>query len=42
MTSYMMTKSPVGELLLVGEETADGAALTSVSMTGQRYAPRTG
>ena len=40
MTSYMMNKSPVGELLLVGEETADGAALTSVSMTGQRYAPR--
>jgi hypothetical protein len=25
MTSYMMTKSPVGELLLVGEETTDGA-----------------
>lgn len=39
MTSYMMTKSPVGELLLVGEETTDGVALTSVSMTGQRYAP---
>ena len=40
MTSYMMTKSPVGELLLVGEETTDGVALTSVSMPGQRYAPR--
>jgi methylated-DNA-[protein]-cysteine S-methyltransferase len=38
MTSYMMTKSPVGELLLVGEETTNGVALTSVSMTGQRYA----
>jgi methylated-DNA-[protein]-cysteine S-methyltransferase len=39
MTSYLMTKSPVGELLLVGEETTNGVALTSVSMTGQRYAP---
>jgi methylated-DNA-[protein]-cysteine S-methyltransferase len=38
MTSYMMTKSPVGELLLAGEETTDGVALTSVSMSGQRYA----
>ncbi len=43
MTSYMMTQSPVGELLLVGEETTDGVGpvtLTSVSMTGQRYVPR--
>ena len=39
MTSYMMTKSPVGELLLAGEETTDGVTLASVSMTGQRYAP---
>jgi methylated-DNA-[protein]-cysteine S-methyltransferase len=38
MTSYMMTKSPVGELLLVGEETTNGVVLTSVSITGQRYA----
>jgi methylated-DNA-[protein]-cysteine S-methyltransferase len=39
MTSYLMTNSPVGELLLVGEETEAGTTLTSVSMTGQRYAP---
>jgi methylated-DNA-[protein]-cysteine S-methyltransferase len=39
MTSYVTTPSPVGELLLVGEETPDGLALTSVSMTGQRNAP---
>ena len=42
MTSYMMTNSPVGELLLIGEETTNGVALTSVSMTGQRTAPRPG
>jgi methylated-DNA-[protein]-cysteine S-methyltransferase len=39
MTSYMTTPSPVGELLLVGEEIPGGVALTSVSMTGQRNAP---
>ena len=42
MTIYQTLNSPVGELLLVGEETRDGAgpvALTSVSMTGQRNAP---
>jgi methylated-DNA-[protein]-cysteine S-methyltransferase len=39
MTSYTTLHSPVGELLLAGEETNDGIALTSVSMPGQRYAP---
>jgi methylated-DNA-[protein]-cysteine S-methyltransferase len=39
MNIYTTTKSPVDELLLVGEETADGVRLTSVSMTGQRNAP---
>jgi methylated-DNA-[protein]-cysteine S-methyltransferase len=37
---YLILDSPVGELLLVGEETRDGVALTSVSFTGQRHAPR--
>jgi methylated-DNA-[protein]-cysteine S-methyltransferase len=36
MNTYMTLDSPVGELLLTG----DGIALTSVSMAGQRYAPR--
>jgi methylated-DNA-[protein]-cysteine S-methyltransferase len=40
MTIYMTLNSPVGELLLAGEETMLGVALTSVSMTGQRNAPR--
>ena len=40
MSIYLTQGSPVGELLLVGEPTRDGVALTSVSMTGQRYAPR--
>jgi methylated-DNA-[protein]-cysteine S-methyltransferase len=40
MTSYTTTGSPVGELLLTGEQTPGGLALTSVSMTGQRTAPR--
>jgi methylated-DNA-[protein]-cysteine S-methyltransferase len=40
MTSYETMPSPVGELLLAGEQTRDGLALTSVSMTGQRNAPR--
>jgi methylated-DNA-[protein]-cysteine S-methyltransferase len=39
MTSYTTLNSPVGELLLVGEDTADGVALTSVSLPGQRNAP---
>jgi methylated-DNA-[protein]-cysteine S-methyltransferase len=40
MTSYATIDSPVGELLLVGEETTDGIALTSLSMSGQRNAPK--
>jgi len=40
MTSYTTTQSPVGELLLVGDQTRDGVALTSLSMPGQRNAPR--
>jgi methylated-DNA-[protein]-cysteine S-methyltransferase len=39
MTVYTTMESPVGALLLVGQKTADGVALTSVSMDGQRYAP---
>src|SRR5579864_2156847 len=39
MTSYTTLNSPVGELLLVGEDTADGVALTSVSLPGQRNVP---
>jgi methylated-DNA-[protein]-cysteine S-methyltransferase len=42
MTSYCAIPSPVGELLVTGEESPDGIALTSVSMTGQRHAPRPG
>jgi methylated-DNA-[protein]-cysteine S-methyltransferase len=43
MNIYTTHSSPVGELLLAGEqtpETPDGVLLTSVSMTGQRNAPR--
>jgi methylated-DNA-[protein]-cysteine S-methyltransferase len=40
MSIYMTLNSPVGELLLAGEEIPHGVALTSVSMTGQRNAPR--
>ena len=39
MTSYTTVPSPVGELLLVGEETRDDVTLTSLSMAGQRNAP---
>jgi methylated-DNA-[protein]-cysteine S-methyltransferase len=39
MSIYQTQSSPIGELLLVGEPTGDGVALTSLSMTGQRYAP---
>jgi methylated-DNA-[protein]-cysteine S-methyltransferase len=39
MTSYTTFDSPVGELLLVGEETRDDVTLTSLSMPGQRNAP---
>jgi len=42
MTIYLTLNSPVGELLLVGEQTGGGVALTSVSMTGQRNAPSIG
>ena len=40
MSIYQIQSSPVGELLLVGDQTKDGVALTSVSMAGQRYAPQ--
>jgi len=39
MSIYQTQSSPIGELLLVGEPAERGVALTSVSMTGQRYAP---
>jgi len=39
MTRYTTLNSPVGELLLVGEEASGGVTLTSVSMPGQRNAP---
>ena len=39
MSIYQTRSSPIGELLLVGEPAERGVALTSVSMTGQRYAP---
>jgi methylated-DNA-[protein]-cysteine S-methyltransferase len=40
MTSYTTIASPLGELLLTGRQSADGVALASLSMTGQRNAPR--
>ena len=40
MSIYLTQSSPVGELLLVGDQTKDGVVLTSVSMTGRRYTPR--
>jgi len=39
MTACTTIASPLGELLLVGEETGDGITLTSLSMPGQRNAP---
>ncbi|WP_055554607.1 methylated-DNA--[protein]-cysteine S-methyltransferase [Streptomyces sp. NBRC 110028] len=39
MTIYTTWDSPLGELLLVGDETPDGATLTSLSMPGQKNAP---
>ena len=42
MSIYLTLDSPVGKLLLVGDETPRGVALTSLSMTGQRYAPSIG
>ena len=40
MSIYLTLDSPVGELLLVGDETPRRVALTSLSMTGQRNAPQ--
>ena len=40
MTSYTTIHSPLGELLLAGEQRTAGVALTSVSMTGQRNPAR--
>ncbi|GGI97036.1 methylated-DNA--[protein]-cysteine S-methyltransferase [Streptomyces brasiliensis] len=42
MTVYTVHASPLGDLLLTGETSADGFALTSVSMPGQRGAPSAG
>lgn len=39
MTAWTTITSPLGDLLLVGEDTAGGFALTSLSMPGQRRAP---
>ena len=42
MSIYQTQSSPLGELLLVAEETEAGVALTSVSLPGQRNAPDIG
>ncbi|RAJ38360.1 methylated-DNA-[protein]-cysteine S-methyltransferase [Kitasatospora sp. SolWspMP-SS2h] len=39
MTAYTTIDSPLGELLLVGEEGREGVTLTSLSMPGQKNAP---
>ena len=39
MSIYLTLDSPVGELLLVGDQAGDGVRLTSVSMSSQRNAP---
>ncbi|MFE0130241.1 methylated-DNA--[protein]-cysteine S-methyltransferase [Streptomyces sp. NPDC059037] len=39
MTACTTITSPLGELLLVGEETRDGTTLTSLSVPGQKNAP---
>lgn len=39
MTVYTRHDSPLGELLLTGEESVDGVTLTSLSVPGQRGAP---
>ena len=39
MTACTTITSPLGDLLLVGEETEDGITLTSLSMPGQKNAP---
>jgi methylated-DNA-[protein]-cysteine S-methyltransferase len=40
MSIYLTLDSPVGDLLLVGDQAGDSVRLTSVSMTGQRNAPQ--
>jgi len=40
MSIYLTLDSPVGDLLLVGDQAGDGVRLTSVSMTAQRNAPQ--
>ena len=40
MSIYQTQSSPLGELLLVGDQTKDGVALTAVSMDGRRYGLR--
>ncbi|WP_327351011.1 methylated-DNA--[protein]-cysteine S-methyltransferase [Streptomyces sp. NBC_01304] len=42
MTACTTITSPLGALLLVGEETDDGITLTSLSMAGQKNAPTVG
>lgn len=42
MTVHTTFTSPLGDLLLVGEETGDGITLTSLSMPGQRGTPTGG
>ncbi|MFD4507052.1 methylated-DNA--[protein]-cysteine S-methyltransferase [Streptomyces sp. NPDC058457] len=39
MTACTTITSPLGDLLLVGEDTGDGITLASLSMPGQRNAP---
>jgi methylated-DNA-[protein]-cysteine S-methyltransferase len=39
MTACTTITSPLGDLLLVGEETEDGITLTSLSMPGRKNAP---
>ncbi|MEV6028642.1 methylated-DNA--[protein]-cysteine S-methyltransferase [Streptomyces sp. NPDC052036] len=39
MTAYTTMASPLGDLLLVGEESENGITLTSLSMPGQKNAP---
>ncbi|MFF4750885.1 methylated-DNA--[protein]-cysteine S-methyltransferase [Streptomyces sp. NPDC002514] len=42
MALYTLHDSPLGELLLTGEESPGGTVLTSLSMPGRRGAPGTG
>jgi len=42
MTAYTTITSPLGDLLLVGEETDAGISLSSLSMPGQKNAPAIG